>query len=316
MKTAVVTGANGLIGRYLVKTLAKNEYKVYAIVRNKEEDISCIKDIPNMRLIYCELDEIHLLKEHIKEKIEVFFHLAWAGSSGQLRSDYKLQLWNAEKACDAVKVSYALGCQKFVGIGSVVELVLRNNVVQDDFFPAPESNYAIAKMTANYLCKSMCKRLEVEFNWLYVANLYGVGDTTQNIVNYVAKKYIAGEIPELTAGDQLADFIYVSDVAKAIRLVGENGKNGVSYYVGGNNVKPLKEFILAIRDAINPNLESGLGRKVLVGQSIDFNTLDITKIQMDTGFTPDIKLEEGIQKTVEWLMKRESLNYTRKEENK
>ena len=306
MKSVIITGANGLIGHYLVRELSGLGYKIYAVVRNNVEDISEIRNILNVEIVYCDLAEISKLLEIIKEKeIETFYHLAWAGSSGDLRREYKLQLWNVEKACDAVKIAYELKCKKFVGIGSVVELVLKKNILRDDFLPEPEVNYAIAKVMANYMCKSLCKQLGMEYNWAHIANLYGEGDNTKNIVNYVMQKYLSGGVPKLTNGDQFADFIYVSDVARAIALIGEKGKQGSTYYVGGNNIRPLKDFILLMRDMIDPGLESGLGKKKLNGNGVDYSDLDISKLKEDTGFVPEISFEEGIRKTIIWLKERD-----------
>ena len=54
MKGAIVTGANGFMGHHLVQTLIDNDYKVYAVIRSEESEVSCIDQLPNVKLVYCD----------------------------------------------------------------------------------------------------------------------------------------------------------------------------------------------------------------------------------------------------------------------
>lgn len=306
MEYVIVTGANGLIGNYLTEFLSARGYYVYAVVRNRQENVDKIKSYPNVQIVYCELKDIANLDNRIEKRgFKAFFHLAWAGSSGEARTDYRLQLKNVQSFCDAAEKAINLQCKKFIGIGSVVELAVKDAIVRDDFKPELTAQYAFAKMASNYMSKCICANEDIEFNWAYVSNLYGVGDFTNNIVNYVMQSYIKNEVPELTMGSQLADFIYVSDVAEALAAIAENGRPGVSYYVGGNNIKPLKEFIVDIRSIVNPNIQSGLGRKQYNGQFIDYSRINVKQLFEDTGFSPRVSFGEGISKMFQWIVNNE-----------
>ena len=67
-----------------------------------------------------------------------------------------------------------------------------------------------------------------------------------------------------------------------------------TYYVGYGAPKPLKYFIKTTRDIVNPNIDAGIGRKAFNGLDIDYDNIDIKKIERDTGFKPEIKFENGI----------------------
>lgn len=301
MKKVVITGANGLIGRYLVNVLLKEEYEVYAVIRDNGQQINIPINHKNLHCIYCDLNHIEQLKNLIHENIDIFFHLAWDGSSGDKRKNYELQLHNALLSVRACEVAKELGCQRIVVSGSVTELMSSSYLQEDKSRPESVLNYPICKTAAHYLCKTRCVELNLEFCWSYIANLYGVGDTTHNLVNTVLRQYLKGETPYLTAGDQLADFIYVEDVALALRYIGLSGTNNTAYYVGGNNIKPLKEFILQIRDAVDPKLESGLGRKEFFGNSLNFDEVDTDKLYRETNFVPKTSFEDGINKLLNWI---------------
>ena len=301
MKKAIVTGANGFVGRYLVEELTRRGYEVWAIIRNEEEDISCLTAAAP-HIVYCDLAEIATLPEKLpREAGGVFYHLAWAGSSGPARTDYALQLQNAAACADAAKAAREIGCSRFIGAGSVTELVYRNYLQQDGTEAEMIACYAIGKIAAEYLTRCVCGDVGLEYNWTYIANFYGEQDTTQNFINFLIKNYLKGQTPALTDGMQYTDFTYVSDVARALLAVGEKGVPGSTYYVGNGRPRPLREFVLTVRDCVAPGLDAGLGQKEFLALPIDYSVIDVKKLHRDTGFTPAVDFKTGVQKTLRWI---------------
>ncbi|MEG1332008.1 MAG: NAD-dependent epimerase/dehydratase family protein, partial [Eubacterium sp.] len=87
MNRAIVTGGNGFVGSHLVCALAEKGVKVYAIIKDEYENIEFIKNHQNVQIIYCDLFHLEQLKEKIlfdkgDQSIDLFYHLAWAGTSG------------------------------------------------------------------------------------------------------------------------------------------------------------------------------------------------------------------------------------------
>ena len=294
MKKAIVTGASGFLGKYLVRELIRNQYKVWAIVRSENSDIlDTIND--DTCIIYCTMNDILSLPYSINERIfDVFFHMAWDGNCGKKREDCNLQLKNVKASVEAAEIAAILKCNRFIGAGSVTELMYRTYLTLDDCTPEMITCYAIGKISAEYLCRCICVKNNIEFIWPYIANFYGIGDKTNNFINFLIQNYSSGISPNLTDGNQMADFLYVSDVARALRLLGEKGRDKHTYYVGYGAPKPLKYFIKITRDIVNPNIDAGIGRKVFHGLDIDYDNIDIKKIERDTGFKPEIKFENGI----------------------
>ena len=300
MKKVIVTGANGFIGRYLLRELSNLDYEIFAVVRNKYSNIDSIKDL-DVNLVYCDLNEIFKLEELIpKDNYDSFFHLAWTGSSGGGRKDYALQLNNARFCTDAAEVAYNLGCKRFIGAGSVTELMYRDYLNQDNTRPEMVTCYAVGKIAAKYTTKCICNKNGIDFLWGYISNFYGAEDTTQNFINFLIDNYTKGISPILTDGCQKADFMYVSDVARALVAMAEKGKTNNSYYIGYGEPQPLKNFVTKIRDIIDPSIETGLGRKEFHGLDIDFEKANYMKLTDETGFKPLVKFETGIEKTICW----------------
>lgn len=302
MKKAIVTGATGFVGRYLVEELLSKGYEIWAIVRNEEEDVSFWND-RRLNTVFCDLAEIKSLQEKIQGDVEgsCFYHLAWDGSSGEPRKDYELQLQNAAACANAAKAAKSLGCRRFVCAGSVTELVYRNYLQQDGTNAEMIACYAIGKISAEYLTRCVCADEGIEYNWTYISNFYGIRDKTDNFINFLIRNYLAGKTPELTEGKQYTDFTYVSDVAGGLIAVGERGKAGSTYYIGYGDPRPLKEFVLEVRDVVAPDLPTGLGKKEFRALPIDYTEIDVDKLRRETGFVPKISFVDGIKSTVKWL---------------
>lgn len=295
IKKAIVTGANGFVGQYLTKELVDNQYEVWAVVRDENEDLTCIGGL-DVHIAYCDLKEILTLKDKINaEDFECFYHLAWAGSSGPARTNYELQLNNAKACSDAAVVAAELKCKRFLGAGSVTELMYGEYLRKDGSKPEMVTCYAIAKMASEYMSRCICTDKNIDFLWAYISNFYGVGDPSQNFVNFLISNYLKKNTPTLTSGEQKADFMYVTDVARALVAMGEKGVTGNTYYVGYGSPKPLKVFIETIHGIIAPEIESGIGKKDFQGMDVDFDIIDMGKLNRDTGFKPMITFLQGIK---------------------
>ena len=115
MKKVIVTGANGFLGTALCRELATSGIQVIAIIRNEEENVSNIVDLPGLRIVYCDFSEFKQLPEMIRERdIDVVYHLAWVGTAGPLRGNKDVQLNNIVYTCDTVQACAEMKCKKFV----------------------------------------------------------------------------------------------------------------------------------------------------------------------------------------------------------
>lgn len=297
MKSAIVTGANGFVGHHLVKILSENGYKVYAVVRDASKKISNISLDKNIEVIQCSMEKIEQLPNLIQNReINYCFHLAWAGSSGQLRGDYELQMKNVLWTGKLIETIYTMHIKKIIVAGSVTQLMYRDYLTEDQISPEMVTCYAIAKINAEYLSKCLCTKYDIDLCWTYISNFYGADDSTGNFINFLIKNYSKGIVPALTSAEQLADFAYVTDIAKGLMYACEKGEKNNAYYIGYGSPKPLKDFILKLKNIINPAIESGIGLKSFNGRNIDFSKIDIGKLNRHTGFVADVCFEEGIKK--------------------
>lgn len=306
MKKAIVTGANGFIGSYLVKELLSQSIEVIAVVRNEKSNIDSLGNNEKLKVVYCELDEINTLTEKITDRdIDVFYHFAWTGSAGDARVDENLQTQNALWTVDSVRVAKELGCKRFVGAGSIMEKETIAAVYTQDNQPGMAYIYGTGKLTAYCISKSVAAQLGIEHVWGIITNAYGPGEFSPRFVNTTIRKIIKGKPLQFTAATQNYDFIYITDVAKAFYHIGVSGKPFCNYTIGSSKAKPLKEFIIEMQKTLAPNSELQFGDIPFTGINMPLSEFSTEDIEKDTGFRATVTFSEGVQKTMDWLKRLE-----------
>ena len=301
MKSAIVTGASGFLGSALIREMASNGVKVLAVVRSERSRTDGLRAIPNVEIVYCDMEELASLPEKVHEQPEVFYHLAWEGSSGSARADYVLQLRNVRWMLDAVNTAKSLGCKRFVGAGALAEFDVNAYSPLDGSTPNRVSCYGAAKIAAHLMTKAECCSLGVEHLWAYISNTYGVGNYTSNFINFASKTMITGQPANFTAGEQTYDFVNVDDTARGLFCIGNKGKVSHAYYIGSARPAKLKSFIMKLRDEIDPKIELHLGAVAFNGVQHPESVFDCRPLMEDTGYQPQVPFQEGIKDTIPWI---------------
>lgn len=303
MKKAIVTGANGFVGTALCTELSNQGVEVIAIVKDEKENISAIENLPSVRILYCELANFGKLADIISDRdADCFYHLAWVGASGPLRADSDIQTDNIRYSCNAVKACHALRCQKFVFASSIMEYET-DAAMRTECTPSVNTLYSTAKIAADYMTRAIAGSLGIAYIRALISNIYGVGENSPRLINTTIRKLLSGEHCSFSPGEQLYDFIYITDAAKMFVGLGENGKANKTYYIG-SSPRPLKEYLTEIRDTVAPDAALGLGEIPFGGVSLSYSEFDRNGVYEDTGITPQVSFEEGIHKTAAWIKER------------
>jgi len=212
--TVLLTGANGFVGRQILRSLADRAVPIRAIVRNRE---SLPTDIPEFGVITTRdlFDESAAWFAEACKGVDTVVHAAWYAEPGKyLTSSQNFQcltgtLRLAQAAADA-------GVRRFVGIGTCFEYDLDGGTLSVDTPLKPLTPYAAAK-AATFLALSQHLPLQqVEFCWCRLFYLFGEGEDARRLIPYVRAKLSAGETAELTSGEQVRDFLDVRDAARLI----------------------------------------------------------------------------------------------------
>ncbi|ADZ83437.1 NAD-dependent epimerase/dehydratase family protein [Cellulosilyticum lentocellum] len=301
IKKVIVTGATSMIGSALIEYLVDRNIKVLAVCRKETSKIENLILHPNVKVQFADLNELDQLES--TEQYDACYHFAWQGTNAEYREDVYLQNSNIKYTLDAVKMAKRLGCKVFIGAGSQSEYGRVEGKLSPETKIAPENAYGISKYCAGKISAVYAKQLNIKHIWVRIVSVYGPRCGESSMIISTIQKLLKGEEPEFTKGEQVWDYLYCEDAARALYLLANKGKDQEVYCMGSGNPEPLITYLYKIRDAINPNISLRIGKKPYIDNQIMYLCADISKLTQDTGFIPKISFEEGIKKTINYCKK-------------
>jgi len=323
MKKVVITGATGAIGRALVSVCIKAGYEVLAVVHRNSKRASELEKIEHCKVLYLDLSEYANALDEMKEQSVVFddfavqdskaisaqeqakvndydffFHLAWAAAFGKERENLPLQLENIKASLAAVHFAKALGCSVFMGAGSQAEYGRVEGKLSPDTPAFPETGYGIAKLCAGQMTRLACEQIGLKHIWPRILSVYGPYDREQTLISTAINDMMNNRETFFTPCDQMWDYVFSEDAARALLLTAQKGKHGGVYVIGSGEAHPLKEYIKKIAEITSYKKEIGFGKRPYNDKQVMYLQADISDLEK-LGFKPQVSFEEGIQKIVE-----------------
>lgn len=160
-----------------------------------------------------------------------------------------------------------------------------------------------AKLAAHIMCKCIASDIGIDLLWGIITNAYGPGEISRRLINTALRKIINGETPRFTSATQNYDFVYIDDVARAFRLIGEKGVPFSEYLIGSSNARPLKDYLMEMNQIVAKDMDFVYGDIPFSGTNLPIDTFDTKKIKNDTGFVAELPFKEGVKRTFAWLDK-------------
>ncbi len=294
MERVVITGANGFIGRHLVREMARQGTEVTAVVRNKKG----LDDCADGRVVIVETADYERADLR-RGGYDVCYHLAWGGVDARQKKDLSLQMHNISLAVSAMQMAKRCGCKKFVGVGSIAEYRLYDHPINCSEEQTPLDFYGAAKAASRHMLDVLARQMEMPFIWAVLSSVYGEGSGDNNIIVYTVKELLAGRKPRFGPLTQMWDFLYITDVVRALRMLGEKAVGGRTYGIGSGRYAPLREYVTKVRDMIDPKLELGIG-ELSDHRSVFSSCVETYDLKRDTGFCPEVSFEDGIRKMIDF----------------
>lgn len=302
MRRIIITGADGFVGSNTAEYFLLQGMEVLALdIGETPKRLKCHSLLKYMQ---CDISNTVDMTGRIEhDYYDTFIHFAWAGSAGEDRINYNLQMQNALNTVECMKAAKELGCNRFVGAGSIMEYEVEAAVHSQGNRPGLGYIYGMGKHIAHSMCKAVAADIGIELVWPMITNAYGVGELSPRFVNTTLRKIINDEPLQFTAATQNYDFVYVTDVARAFYLIAQNGKPFFEYMIGSGNARPLKEFILEMQQELAPDVTPLFGDIPFTGTNIPLNVFDAGAAEKDCGFKAEVTFGEGTRMTMEWLKK-------------
>lgn len=299
----LVTGATGHIGSHLVRHLLECNVEVAALVRPTTNNLWRIEDvISRLCIISGDLSNIELSCAAIREFApEVVFHLGWYGVGGRHRDDVAQLTQNLYGSIDLLCLAYESGCKRWVGLGSQAEYGAYNGILTEDLPTHPTTFYGTAKLCVCLLSQKLCEAYKIGFVWLRLLASYGPMDDVKHIISYVIVSLLRGQKPDLTLGEQLWDYLYVEDAIRAMWQLAINRKAQGIFNLASGETHTIRSIVETVRDLIDPNLPLGFGEIPYRPNQIMHLQADVSRLREVTGWSPQVSIDEGLRRTVEWF---------------
>ncbi len=176
---------------------------------------------------------------------------------------------------------------------------------------APNSPYSASKASSDFMIRSYFHTYGMNVVTTNCSNNYGPKQHDEKLIPTIIRKAISGEkIPIYGDGKNIRDWLYVLDHCKGIELVFNTGKTGETYNIGGKNERDnlyIVDVICGILDTVIPKEKSYKEQISFVKDrpGHDFRyAIDASKIENELGWKAEENFETGIQKTIEWYLKK------------
>lgn len=298
----LVTGASGHLGSRLVQRLIEGGQEVVSLVRPQSDLWRLREVIDRIRIVRGDLSDYSSVGNQILEGApEVVFHLAWHGVTREERSAPDQTEISVRGCLDLFEMVRTAGCRIWIGMGSQAEYgSLPAGPVKEDFPPRPTSAYGNAKLRVGFLTQKLCETANTRYVWFRLFAAYGPRDNESRLIPMAIRSLLAKEMPQLTQGRQKWDYLYVDDTAEALYQAAVNSDVKGVYNLGSGHAFPIRKVVEIMRDAIDPSLPLGFGEIPYRPDEIMHLQADISKFQRVTDWSPQVKLKEGLRRTIDW----------------
>ena len=185
----------------------------------------------------------------------------------------------------------------------------KNSLFKETTPYAPSSPYSASKASSDHLVRSWMRTYGIPVIITNCSNNYGPFQFPEKLIPLTILNAIEGKpLPIYGSGNQIRDWLYVEDHAKALFHVISNGVAGETYNIGGNNEKKNIEVVETICDILQEFIPNEKPFRDLIkfvedrpGHDQRY-AIDASKIKNKLGWEPHETFESGISKTVEWYL--------------
>lgn len=176
---------------------------------------------------------------------------------------------------------------------------------------APSSPYSASKASSDHLVRAWARTYGLPTLVTNCSNNYGPCHFPEKLIPLIILNALEGNpLPIYGKGDQVRDWLYVEDHARALYKVVTEGAVGQTYNIGGHNEKQNIEVVrsvCALLDELLPESPSAPHFNLIThvsdrpGHDLRY-AIDASKIQRELGWRPEETFDSGIRKTVEWYL--------------
>lgn len=293
----IIKGATGFIGSAIAREFRSAGVRVTMLIRSQSQ-LQRLGQLPPETLVNIDQMERDMLIDRLAaDAPSVFIDCAWRGVGGRDRNEAFQVSHNLPMTLDTVNLAAAIGCKQWISFGSQAEYGNHNRRLDETAAFVPTTVYGKAKLAVGTASLALCEAKGLAGVWIRVFSTYGPGDAPNWFIPYVTQEFLAGRRPKLTKCDQLWDYLFIEDAARAVRALANQCTSGV-FNLGSGVAHPLRDVVETIRAELGSDLEPVYGAVAYRPDQVMHLEADIRRLTEATGWRPETMLVEGIRRTV------------------
>lgn len=326
MKNILITGGAGFIGSHVVRLFCTkyHECQIFNLdtltYAGNLENLTDIQKMPNYTFIKGDICDLDLMRKIFADnKIDGVIHLAAESHVDRsIKDPFSFAQTNVMGTLSLLQAAKEAWEGNFEGKRfhhvSTDEVYGSLHNPEDFFLETtaydPQSPYSASKASSDHFVRAFGNTYGLPYVITNCSNNYGPNQFPEKLIPlFINNIRHAKPLPVYGKGENVRDWLYVVDHARAIETVFTKSANGETYNIGGfnewKNIDLIKVMIeTADRLLGNPK---GHSDKLITyvadraGHDLRY-AIDSTKLNKELGWAPSLQFEEGIEKTIKWYL--------------
>ncbi|MHB9146735.1 MAG: NAD-dependent epimerase/dehydratase family protein [Symbiobacteriia bacterium] len=303
--TVLVTGGSGFLGSHIVRRQVALGSRVVVPYRGETVPwrLSEVATLPGLTLVpRWDVRDTRAVRELIASaRPNVVIHSAAAGVIGNGVVAEEVLAVNVVGTQHLMEACLRAGVKRFVLLGSGFEYRASTEPIGDQEVLEPNSIYGVSKMAAWAIADYYRRVAGMNVTTLRVFSPFGPKENPSRFIPYIITQLLAGKSPEMTAGHQVRDYLFVDDLVDAVlACTGIDTRDCPVLNLGGDARHTLAEVALMIREIIGTEVELNLNARPSSPTDRLVYVADSGMADRVLNWRPRIGLYHGLELTVEW----------------
>jgi dTDP-glucose 4,6-dehydratase len=328
-KNILITGGAGFIGSHVVR-LFVNKYPDYHIVNLDKltyagnlNNLTDIEQASNYEFVKADIvDAQQILQLFERYQFEKIIHLAAESHVDRsIANPIEFVMTNVVGTCNLLNAAKHIWNGNFEGklFYHVSTDEVYGSLGETGFFVEttsydPHSPYSASKASSDHFVRAYHDTYKMPVVISNCSNNYGSYQFPEKLIPLAINNIKNNKpIPVYGKGENVRDWLYVDDHARAIDVILHNGKVGATYNIGGFNEWKNIDLIHVLCKVMDEKLGRPAGTSAQLityvtdraGHDLRY-AIDATKLNTELGWKPSLQFEEGIAKTVDWYLQNEA----------